>query len=287
MTRRFKVRSSLIALVLMLLVGGCANLAEIKAFATLSSDAAAYSKLTEAYIAAPEQMRRYTLPEDEVQRQEYERIGREREEQRSKLLAYHRLLEEYMKSLGALAADEAVNFDDEVGSLVDAGIQAKYVSGEQADAVKTIVGLLGNAAATGYRSRELKLVIERGNAPLQTVLADMRSIVELGYMESLRQEESAFNSYYRYLERAAEQDMKEPVAAQLVRNIREEKAALFPVRKLGPPAFARTLSQIGEAHQHLFEHRRDLNNKETLATLTTYVRKISSSLRKAKAAGLI
>lgn len=91
---------------LLLTAQGCTDLKAIQDFAALSADSAEYTTLVNDYIESPQRQKRY---QPESRHTKLEQMVQERADQKSTLLIRHAVIEQYMATLGALAADEVVD----------------------------------------------------------------------------------------------------------------------------------------------------------------------------------
>ncbi|MBI5875021.1 MAG: hypothetical protein HZB81_04125, partial [Deltaproteobacteria bacterium] len=95
-------------LFLSLVLSGCADLKSIRAFSEISSESTAYTSFTDDYVKSVERQKRY---QDASHYEKLDEIIKEREAQRSALLAIHKGVSDYMSALGELASDEIISYD--------------------------------------------------------------------------------------------------------------------------------------------------------------------------------
>ncbi len=267
------------------LLAGCANLAEIQEFGKLSADSAGYTRLTDEYLTAPEQQKKYTLASETDARATLDRLGKERLQQAEQLKLYHRAIEGYMTALADLAGDQVTAYDKELGGLVDSAAKGSLIAKDETASLKAISGLLADAATDYYRQRRLHEVIERANAPLQEILRHLTAMVE-GYSAAIEDERAAFTAYYRLLIATARENgqrppgtMREPAAAQLISDTFDAQAPSFDTRKKAVNAYLKTLKTIAEAHQNLYDNRDSLSNDNLLAAIKNYSKRIRDSYK--------
>lgn len=266
---------------LALALAGCADLGAIREFGNVSADSAGYTALTDGYIGGPERSKRHTLRTDEAQRAPLTRQGKAREAQRAQLQLYHLSVTQYMAALGALAADDVSNYDGQIDPLVDAASRNGLIAADKAGVVKALGKLLADAATNAYRQRELKQLISAGNAPLQTIIADMVRLMA-AFDSSVDNEAAMYDAYYDELMLMA--GKKEPVAAELLWSERGATLAGFEQRKQAIAPYIETLKTIATAHQSLYDNRDKVSDKEVLAQLKKYTGQIRSTVKLARAA---
>jgi hypothetical protein len=262
------------AVALFAVLTGCANLSAIQEFGKLSADAASYTKLTQEYASSPTRSKQYTLASEEDKRKALDALAETRKAQVASLQLYHSTLFEYMTAISDLASDEVVSFDDELGGLADAALKQKYIKESEAKAVKSLGTILASAATDFYRQRKLKEVIGQADAPLQTVIGAMHTIVVGGYASSLENEKAYARSYYRNLEARARNDDKQTVLAERLYGERIAKEAELDGRITASEQYGNVLKAIGSAHHKLFEQRDKVSDAEVQRQLKQYVKKI-------------
>jgi hypothetical protein len=242
---------------------GCANLAAIREFASTSADSAAYTRLVTEYVESPAREKRYQPARFHA---DLDRRLAERRAQQARLLLQHRLIQEYMETLGQLAADDAVVYDKEINALGQAATGAKFLDAKEADAFSAITRVLAQAAADGWRRRELARLIEDSNVHFQTVVNSLKDVVERGFAGDAGNEREAMNRYYQTL--VLESGDKAGIAA--LREWQEARLAAVKAREDAIAAYARILEKIGQGHQRLYEGRGELSARTLLADMTGY-----------------
>jgi hypothetical protein len=263
--------------VLWLLVSltGCANLSAIREFATISSDAVAYRRLVSDYVAAPARGARYVPPPCT----ECARQTAERQRQEPLLLLEQEVLQAYMEALGALAADDLVDFSTDYDALGKAAQNAKLIAANEAEAAGTIAKVLTKAATDHWRQRQLKQIIAQANAPVQVVVAGMQTIMSAFELE-VDVEKTKADNYYRTLALEARERPCARCSAPSLAAIEEWqvlRVAEIGQRHRSVQGYRAVLSTIGAGHQKLFDERDDLASEDTLRQIKAY----SRDLRKA------
>lgn len=278
---RRSVQVTLLAILIAL--HGCANLTEIRKFAEVSADATSYTKLVDSYASSPTRQQQFNADvPSELPRLALE--AKEREKQAIKLKAYHKAVEDYMKSLGDLAADDATNYDKELGALIDKAVAANILSSTQTNALKSVSSLVFRAATDAYRQRQLNSVVVEANPNLQILLADMQSIVGSAFVLDVDIEQTAFILYYRRLtamanERGADSKPREPVAGQLVKDIVGVQSGVYDARRSATKKYVDILKSISTGHQYLTDHVGRLDAKEVLAQVKGYREQVQSAAK--------
>lgn len=288
-------------------LAGCANLGGLQSFGKLSSDVAAYSKLTDDYAVGPKDNQQYTLSSETQQRQLLAQQAELRAKQVARLRLLQTTLSEYMAAIAALAGEEAVNFDAEIGSLADNAQSAEVISVKDASAVKSIAGIIATALADFYRQKKLTDVIEKADPHVQTVVASIRGTIAL-YQESLEVDKQRARGHLMWLEELAR---TERIALEEVRllarrehvpsgpawaklpslkaeeiwseRLRVEKG--FDEKLKAVKSYDGAMEKIAKAHSDLFTNRTKLGDTEVQRQISQYVKKISAAYKASKGEG--
>lgn len=250
-------------LAVLVLAQGCANLAAIREFATISSESVQYTKLVTDYAQSPIRQKRYQPPS---QYELLDRIAADRAAQQDRLLLRQSLIEEYMYALGRLAADEAVAYNKELDALGNAVKEKKFVDAKEADAFAMIAKVLVKGVTDHWRQKQLKELITTSNAPFQVVVGSLRVIIENGFGGDLLNEKAAIQNYYRTL--VLESRDKAGIAA--LEEWRDLRLAAIDARAKAIESYAQILRKIAEGHQKLYDARGDLSKELLLRDMSRY-----------------
>ena len=274
-------------LALLVLCSSCANLAAIQSFAASSAKTAEYTEVVDAYVNQPRALFRYwySSVEDPAEREKAKKLEeeiiesqrQEREAQRARMLALHQAVTEYMNALGRLAANEAIQYDQEYAALERAvGDPAFAERARDASAVAGLAKLLIEAATRGYQRRQLRKVIGQAQAPLQDVLGALDQITS-DVLEELALVEGQMEKYYLHAERTAPADQAAFSSAVLA-ALRERDAFRLGRKRDAASAYSNALSEIGKGHTALYNQRDKLNRSSLLREIEWYAVEIRSQL---------
>jgi hypothetical protein len=272
---RARARSGLCFLVLVwlaLVASGCAtNLGAVREFASTSSDAAQYTQLVSVYVNTPNRLARY---EPESQRPVLARQAAERTAQQESLLLRQRLIQSYMDGLGQLAADGLASYDTQLDSLNRALQAAKFADQSEAAALAAVSKLLAAAATERWRSDKLVTLIERSDAPFQTVVGSLVSIVETGFVADLANEREALNKYYTELQLRS----RDPAGLGALGEWREMREGQIRDREAAIGNYVVVLKTISAGHRKLYESRHDLSRVEVQAQIHQYTKRLREAV---------
>jgi len=267
-----------ILLLLLLVLGGCANLKSIRKFSEISSESATYTAFTDDYIKSVERQKRF---QDQSQYQKLDKIIKEREAQRPGLLAFHKEVSEYMSAIGELASDEIISYDKSLDEMSDAIENIRDRDGkqlfkkEQIDAFRALSKLLAKAVTDAYRQHKLKEIIELSNNDFQIVINALKKFIEIGYIESLYNEKVVIEKYYKKIITIAEHSPPQHAAIELVKDKFFEKNDEVGKKLIAADSYIKILDKIGKGHQLLYDNRNHISSEQLLATITGYGRDIA------------
>ena len=253
---------------------GCANLTAIQEFADASADSVQYRAIVRDYVEFPKRQERYAPPKA---RKRLEEMGRRRAEQEPALLLQQAIVEEYMDALGTLAADEAVDYDEEIDRLAASIEKAKFGTADEAQASAAVVNLVARAATDGWRQHKLKVLIERSNAPFQTVVGALKKLT-VAFDETVEQERAGARSYYTGLSMRS----RDPAGRAALEEWQELRMGDIAVRQQAVRDYATILAKIAAGHQKLYEERDDLCNQDVLRQVQEYARELRATYKALK-----
>jgi hypothetical protein len=303
----------IVLLALVSLATGCADLQAIRQFAQSSTEAETYQAIANDYAAVPEREKYYSLTKFHAS---YDQQTKERNAQVQALLDIQRVITEYMKALGELAADELVSYDTSIDALAEQVKATKALDDAQIQALGGITKLLARAVTDRYRQKKLNQVITEANTPLQTLIAAQIKFVNI-YIKTLDAEKLSIDRYYgdvilsaldENLRNAKDVDkaviatkkkaldnhygdiimneIKDPTQQGvliLIRDDMQHKSDTLSKKQESARDYIEILKTIGAGHQKLFEERNKLKSALLLATIKSYASQINDLMNAVKA----
>lgn len=257
--------SAVLLLIILVLTQGCANLSAVREFANISTESAQYTRLVDDYAQSPIRQKQYRPAREH---EGLERINRERTALQERLLLRHSLIEEYMDTLGRLAADEVVVYNKELDALGNAVKEKKFVDAKEADAFAAIAKVLVKGATDRWRQKQLKELIAISNGPFQVVVESLRIVVENGFRGDLLNEKAAIQSYYGTLIL----DSRDKAGIAALEEWRNLRLAALETRAKAIESYAKILRTISEGHQKLYDGRNDLSRELLVRDMSRYSR---------------
>jgi len=271
--------ASIVAGGVLCLLSGCVNLASVRSFADLSAEAASYTDIVKDY---PKSVIRLGTYAPAAQQATFEKREKIRQQQEKALLAMHAVLTTYMSNLGRLASDDFVEFDESAISLA-AGFKAVgVISEKEITAAKSIIGLLGKAAADGYRRAKLAATIETSNADVQVIVNCLHDFVSKDYVASLADEKLAIKTAYNDV-LGHNDESNSPGIVLMLREKHADNVEALKQRESAAAIYADTLAKIGLAHQTLYDDRKRLSAKEVAEDFVHYSKVLHTALAELQA----
>jgi hypothetical protein len=182
---------------LVCLINACAvDPSAVKSFSALAPDQTKLDALTQAYADVPANLIDLDVLNrlSETKRKELIEDEATRKSQLSDIDGIHTVLVNYMKALGALADNTLVQTSTDTTTLTKGltSLQTAEphlgITTAQITAVGDLSNLLGDAATSYYREKELSEIISQANAPFQELIGAEQQIVSRGILPELQNE---------------------------------------------------------------------------------------------------
>jgi hypothetical protein len=288
--------------ILIWFLAGCADLTAISKFAATSSDAETYKAISGDYVDTLKRRVYYT--ETKESRDKIAGRIKDRQSIVDGIQSIHLAIYEYMKTLGALAADDLASYDKELDGIAAKLEKANFIKDSkitdtEIKAGNAIAKLLFKAFAEGYRQGKLKKIITEANSPLLDLIACQKIIIQKDYLNSLQLEEEAVDTYYgdvitkfvskEFLKNKkniaeyygdiiveAKKEPTEKAAMMLLRDKMQEKKDAIKTKKTAAETYIKVLEKIAEGHQFLYDNRNTLSKAQILRTVKGYSSYISN-----------
>ncbi|MDE0306654.1 MAG: hypothetical protein OXI87_17515 [Albidovulum sp.] len=261
---------------LAIIVSACTDLSAVRDWSATSLQAVQFNEIVSTYANTPKRLESY----DKDGANEWTLQSAERKAQADALQLHLFVVAEYMAALAALSDDKAIDYTQDVGSLITSLKKTGHVSGQTLDAAEGLAANIGNAVAGGWQKQKIGELIEKSDAPLQALLADLKSIVDKDFRRDLEIERRVLDLYFKEL-------LDDSSASLVAKSALDEWYVLRMEQNTGRLAavesYAAILDRIAEGHDELFRNRNDLG-AATLANdlneLTKEIRKIAKQLIK-------
>lgn len=259
----------------MAVVSGCASFNEIKEFASLSSSAASYDRLTRDYIEALERRKQY---QPEKFHAELEAQKMRRGAQRASLDLLQQTVADYMQGLGGLATGNIRRYDKSLKDLSSNLNKATLLDNNEKEAVAALSTILARTVTATYRLHELKKIVREGNQPLQDVIDASRRIVKKGMIGDMQVESTLVHRYYDNFMFAPDSPA-EPVAMALAKEAKAEALRRVDIRIQSAQGYDDVLEKIAQGHQYLYDHGDMIGNDELDRQLRRYTGELGAAYK--------
>ena len=270
-----------------LALSGCTNLEAVRSFATTSATAVENREVLADYAQAPVALGRLAPAERSA---DLATQGKERAEQRARLLAVQRLLGHYFRTLADLAASDLPDANSEIGKLTAAVEDAKGAVGAGAvtnstiEAAGSIAKVLTRLSLDGWRQARVASIVREVDPSLQKVVAGLREVVLTDFSASLDQEAEAIRSYFGTAVADAKARGEEDGCGRLARYLEAEALDGVEARRMKLRPYAEALAKVGKGHAELAANGAKLDRK----ALVEMLRQLSKELTTlAKATGTL
>lgn len=247
---------------------GCNDLAQVREFATVSSQPEVYKNLVNEYADAPARTVQYA----ELSRHdEIEREAALRKKQVSGLLALHKALSDYMTMLGSVASDKATALNGSTDSLK---AQIASLGGDlklekaQVSAVNKLIDLTASGVLHGYRQKELSYILTRSDKDVQVLVKELQFISGKVVPEALEAEEAALNKRYKGV-LSTIGDPNDPRYVQNSTTLYQRRKELRD-KHAACTQYAQALSKIGEGHAKLAAEANKMSRKDLSNLIADY-----------------
>jgi alpha-amylase/alpha-mannosidase (GH57 family) len=246
---------------------GCTDLSAVRKWSSTSLEAAQYNQLITTYVDTPQRLKRYSsLPQlDETS------VSRKKQAEALKEILL--VVTDYMAALATLSADSTVDYSKQEAALkssitalngkINSGNQK--VSEQQLSAAGTIITTLLNTAAKAYQAKQVSLIVEQANQPLQSLLAKdgfLYQVVDLDFRRDLVTEQTAIDIFYSNLS-----DNRNRAAHEAVEDWKEVRNSDNAKRLQAVDAYLKVLDKIAEGHQALYKNRGSLDSAALIKQL--------------------
>jgi len=218
-------------------------------------------------VDTPQRLKRYSsLPQ-------LDEISASRKIQAEALKEVLSIVTDYMAALAMLSADSTVDYSKQEAAFKNSitALNQKISSGnrkisdQELGAAGTIITTLLNTAAKAYQAKQVGLIVEQANSPLQSLLAKngfLYQVVDLDFRRDLTTEQTAIDIFYSNLS-----DNSNRAAHEAIEDWKEVRNNDNAKRRQAVDAYLKVLDKIAEGHQALFKNRDNLDSAALIKQL--------------------
>jgi hypothetical protein len=260
-------------LIFLLCLFGCANLEEVQSFAGQSAKLSAYTDLTTRFRDTYEREKPYLAGEAERMAQGNDK---KRKEAYADLVKIHHGVALYMQTLAKLAGDDTFDVTRPIGALgssirayPDLGIQKSHV-----DAFSSLAKITSRWAGSAYQQKAVREMIVEGDAPIQTMLDGMLSMVR--YYEKTNENEKDTVLGLFEVEIPFANSPKDRLLSTLAKAHVQSKSSEYQAAKRKYSEAERGLKSIAEGHRNLAENADRLSDQQTKELVERFAKEIQT-----------
>lgn len=265
--------SKAVAVVLAILLAACTDLGAVRDWAATSMQGAQFNEIVATYADTPRRLVYY----DEGGASLWAAQAKVREAQARALDLQLTLVADYMAALAALSADGAADYTEDAAALTASLRNTGQVSDPTLGAAGKLAGTLANATARLWQKKQVAVLIEQADAPLQNLLGgELRSIVEQDFRRDLTMESGILDRHFEDLLRTADSSatakaaLREWFVLRKAENLR---------RMVAVDAYLGVLDKIAEGHRRLFDGRDKLGAADLAQALYKLAKEIRGDVK--------
>jgi len=239
-------------------LAGCVNLKEVRDYAGESAQLTSYTDATNRWETTSDRTNLVLPPKDR------EPPDKGRKAAATELRKIHETVSTYFDVMAKLAGDDSFAIGSNIDRLGKSIKESPlvHVDSKQVDAYADLIKVLSSIVLSGYQQHEIKSYLERGNAPIQTLLAGMN--ITLNDYDAALESERQSLGFLVLVNRKTPQDeiIASLASIEHARLLAEVDSAAKQIKALHA-----ALAKIAEGHQQLYDHRDSLSAESLRATL--------------------
>jgi hypothetical protein len=261
------------ALLLTLALVGCVNLKEVREYAGESAKLSAYTELTTRF-------RDTYYREQPYLSGEADRLAQDNDKRRKAayedLLKIHQRVSLYMQTLAKLAGEDTFDLSSEVDSLASGIKSYPYLGIEEknVDAMSNIAKVIIKWMTSSYQERAVRNMIKEGDAPLQTTLEGMITLVRV-YRKTNENEKKTVLGFFE-TEIPLADAPKDKLLVTLARAHEQSKSAEYMNAQQKYDDAEKGIKSIAEGHKRLLENIDKLSSDEVKAMISKFAKDIKT-----------
>ena len=199
----------------------------------------------------------------------------------------NKVLVDYMKALGDLAADELTSYDKDFDQLNKSIVKTKFFKESEVTAGTMLAKFLSNIFTEAFRRKKLKEAIETQNGNVKILTSALGKYVTDNYITALKDEQRALNVFYgdaiianrnrdsaisTFLDR--NKATSDPLAVISIKQMWDAELAKLQDRINAAEAYGKIMDNFREGHQKLYDSRNNLNSKDVQKMALSYANTI-------------
>lgn len=251
-------------LLLILALVGCANLKEVRDFASESAKLTAYTELTTRFRDTYKREQPYLSGDADRLAQDNDK---KRQAAYEDLLKIHQKVSLYMKTLATLAGEGTFDLSNEMKSLAS-GIKANPelgIDAKQVDAFSNISNVIAKWITYSCQESAVRDMVKEGDAHLQALLEGMITLV--GYYKKTNGNEEKTVLGFFEVEIPFADSPKDRLLATLARVHVQSKSSEYENAQLKYDDAEKGIRSVADGHKKLLENIDKLSSNEAKALI--------------------
>jgi len=265
--------------VIVLGLAGCSSLEPVAEFGKNASAIAGYPEVADDYPAILQRQRSYG---DKSQAVSDEKIAA-RKRDAKRLRDAQKVLEAYARALGALAANDLISYDNEIDALNKSIVDAKLATSDQTDIYAKVAKFGFQLVTDIYRRDKIRKLITTYNPAIQKATRNLITIVNDGYLMSLKDERDYFDKYVSgpaNVITGSEENRQNLEGLQgIVGVVAQTQDEVLEKKKQNAQALVKGMQAFAQGHQQLAENINKVSFKETVSVARAYAKQLRDILK--------
>ncbi len=251
----------------------CSSLQPVAEFGKNASAIAGYPEVAADYPASLQRQRLYEQNDQSVNDESI--AARKRDAKR--LRDAQEILEAYARALGALAADDLIDYDKQLDALNKSLVNAKFATSSQTEGYAKIAKFGLQLGTDIYRRNKIRQLIATYNPYVQKATNNLTTIVEKGYLTGIAGEKILLQKYVAGP--AAKSTQETEGLPGIINIVSAEQTDMLEKKEQNGRALANGMRAFAKGHQELANNIGKVSFKETLSVARDYAGQLRDILK--------
>jgi len=195
------------------------------------------------------------------------------------ILMMSNVLDEYGMALGALAADELVNYDKDIDTLRQEimNLKVKGIEGEKVTAIGSLAKFIAKAATSAYQQKQVAMFITESNDSVVIVANTLADVIRQNYSQAIELEISSWEDTYKRVERVTRNE--KPLEWESYSKVQWQTRVELERKLKVAGLLAKSIKKIGITHTKLKKDANNLTSKEIVAVVSSFVNDVKPVIK--------
>jgi len=255
-------------------LAGCSSLEPVAEFGKNASVIAGYPDVAIDYPAILERQASYG---DNSSAVGPDKIAARRRDAK-RLKDAQKVLEAYARALGTLAANDLISYDSEIDALNQSIVDAKLATSAQTDIYARVAKFGFRLVTDIYRRDKIRQLITTYNPAVQKATANLITIVQDGYITSLKNERIYFDEYIAgtagHINGPQESSEEYRGLRGIVGVVKRSQDDVLEKKEQHAKAMVSGMRTFAQGHQQLAQNINKISFKETVSVARDYAKQL-------------